>query len=74
MKDFSIDKSGNIIYKGIETNFSCENIFNIFSENEDLDLIDLLNNEVKKELRESKINKILNIQSHKRTYFLYIDL
>lgn len=74
MKDFSIDKYGNIIYKGIETNFSCENIFNIFSENEDLDLIELLNNEVKKELRESKINKILNIQSHKRTYFLYIDL
>ena len=74
MKDFSIDTYGKIIYKGIETNFSCENIFNIFSENEDLDLIELLNNEVKKELRESKINKILNIQSHKRTYFLYIDL
>ena len=32
MKDFSIDKSGKIIYKGIETNFSCENIFNIFSK------------------------------------------
>ena len=60
MKDFSIDKYGKIIYKGIETNFSCENIFNIFSENEDLDLIELLNNEVKKELRESIIKDLLD--------------
>jgi hypothetical protein len=61
MKDISIDKSGSIIYKNIDTDFKCENIFNIFSENEDLDLIELLNNEVKKDLREDKINKILNI-------------
>jgi hypothetical protein len=60
MKDFSIDKSGKIIYKGIETNFSCENIFNIFSENEDLDLIELLNNEVKEELRDFIIKHLLD--------------
>jgi hypothetical protein len=74
MKDLSINKSGIIVYKNIETNLTCENIFNIFSDDENIDLRKILNDEVKRDLREIKINKILSIQSHKRQYFLYIQI
>lgn len=61
MKDISIDRFGSIIYKDIETDFKCENIFNIFNEDADVDLSKILEDEVKIDLREAKIRKILNI-------------
>jgi hypothetical protein len=61
MKDIVIDKFGKIIYKDIDTDITCENIFNLFNENEDINLYELLNDEVKIDLRETKIIKILNI-------------
>lgn len=61
MKDLVIDKFGSIIYKNIKTDFKCENIFNIFNEDDDVDLAKILNDDVKNDLREIKIKKILNI-------------
>lgn len=61
MKDLVIDKFGSIIYKNIETDFKCENIFNIFNEDTDIDLAKVLNDDIKNDLREIKIRKILNI-------------
>ena len=61
MKDLVIDSFGSIIYKNIETDFKCENIFSIFNEDENIDLVKILEDEVKSDLREAKIRKILNI-------------
>ena len=60
MKNLSINKFGKIVYKNIETDFSCENIFNIFLENDNFNLSKFLDNEIKEDLRESKINHLLN--------------
>lgn len=61
MKDLAIDKFGSIIYKNIKTDFKCENIFSIFNEDENIDLVKILEDDVKNDLREAKIRKILNI-------------
>jgi len=57
-KDLKIDDFGKIVYKNIDTDITCENIFNLFSENYNFDLIKFIKNEIKEDLRESIIKDL----------------
>ena len=56
--DLIIDDSGKIIYKNIDTDRTCENIFNMFSQNYNFDLIKFIKNEIREDLRESIIKDL----------------
>ena len=56
--DLIIDDSGKIIYKNIDTDITCENIFNMFSQNYNFDLIKFIKNEIREDLRESIIKDL----------------
>jgi hypothetical protein len=56
--DLIIDDSGKIIYKNIDTDITCENIFNLFSQNYNFDLIKFIKNEIREDLRESIIKDL----------------
>jgi hypothetical protein len=58
-KDLKVDDSGKITYKSIETEITCENIFNLFSQNIDFDLIKFIRNEIKEDLRELTLKDLL---------------
>jgi hypothetical protein len=56
--DLIIDDFGKIIYKNIDTDITCENIFNLFSQNYNFDLIKFIKNEIREDLRESIIKDL----------------
>ena len=56
MDDLIINENGFIVYKNIVTDYTCENIFNILSNNEDVSLVDILNKEIIVDFRDKKIN------------------
>jgi hypothetical protein len=56
--DLIIDDFGKIIYKNIDTDITCENIFNMFSQNYNFDLIKFIKNEIREDLRESIIKDL----------------
>jgi hypothetical protein len=56
--DLIIDYFGKIIYKNIDTDITCENIFNLFSQNYNFDLIKFIKNEIREDLRESIIKDL----------------
>lgn len=56
--DLIIDDSGKIIYKNIDTDITCENIFNMFSQNYNFDLIKFIKDEIREDLRESIIKDL----------------
>jgi hypothetical protein len=58
-KDLKVDDSGKINYKSIETEITCENVFNLFSQNIDFDLIKFIRNEIKEDLRELTLKDLL---------------
>ena len=58
LNDLIIDNSGKIIYKNIDTDITCENIFNLFSQNYNFDLIKFIKNEIREDLRESIIKDL----------------
>ena len=60
MDDLIINENGFIVYKNIVTDYTCENIFNILSNNEDVSLVDILNKEIIVDFRDKKINNILS--------------
>jgi hypothetical protein len=59
MDDLIINENGFIVYKNIETNYTCENIFNILC-NGDIDLIDFLNKEIIVDFRDKIINNLVS--------------
>ena len=60
MDDLIINENGIIVYKNIETNYTCENIFNILCNDDDIDLMDFLNKEIIVDFRDKIINNLLS--------------
>lgn len=59
MDDLIINENGNIVYKNIETEYTCENIFNILS-NGDVNLLEILNKEIIVDFRDEVLNNLLS--------------
>ena len=59
MSDLIINENGNIVYKNIETEYTCENIFNILS-NGDVNLLEILNKEIIVDFRDEVLNNLLS--------------